>query len=123
MGHLGHHHFGHFDHPKPTLDFKVISDPSVNIKKITDDYYRIDPRHTFPGPGPIKLDPQEGLLPFILTMPHQFNANLSNEEAKEASLEMYDSMIRQAEYQIDMLKAHVDSLNKQRERLKSNSQG
>jgi hypothetical protein len=116
--------FKNLDEPKPTFD-KPWYDPHFKIKKISDDYIRIDPNWFHlpgPGPGPIKFDVPEGLLPFVLTMPHQYNANPSKEDTQKVSVEMYDSMIQQAEYQIDMLKAHVESLNKQRERLKGFSE-
>jgi hypothetical protein len=61
----------------------------------------------------------EGLLPFFLANPHQFpGAGQPAQEPTKVTVEMYDSVIRQTEYQIETLKAHIDFLGKKRDKLK-----
>ena len=106
-------HWKHLDDPP-----KQVFDPSNNIKKILDDnryVTRFDPY------GPIKFDPYEGLLPFILNSPHQYNVGYLSENPK-ITVQMYDNLIQQAEYQINMLKAHVESLHKMKESLNESYQ-
>lgn len=114
---MGHSKF--FDDPH----VKQVFDPPYPqyLKKIRDDiYYQIP---VFQNPyGHIKFDVPDGLLPFILSTPHQFAGSLSNEETKKLSVEMYDTMIQQAQYQVDMLNAQVGALTKQRDQLRAETE-